>query len=221
MKNSNKGRKYLPLWATLLIPLSPSSQWKNYQFNNIKPNSVTFSKAALRIQVNQSASPLLYSLSETEVESIKVKAKVNETLKPLPKTAIQGEKGFDDFILRFGLIVKGDERLSWLQRRIAPNWLIEMEKQLPSDVGIKKVLFFTTCRQKAQLNKQRSHFLSSVLQETCVTLVESKGPFVIDVVLPAAENVVGLWLASDGDDLANRFTLEIEEILLNYNKKSL
>ncbi len=222
MKNSDSKKWTLSLFATFLIPLGPSERWKNYTFSDIKPNKVTFSEEAVTLMVNHSASPLLYNLPETlDTTSVQVKATLKDSLQPLPQGAQQGEKNYDDFILRVGLILKGDDRLSWLQRRVAPAWLIEMEKQLPEDIGIDKVLFYTTCRQKQLVNKKRNHFLSSKLEEKCVTLLDGTGEFEISVNLEKPKKVVGIWLASDGDDLKQKFQLQIHKIELNYSKKSL
>ncbi len=222
MKNSDSRKWSLSLLATFLIPLGPSDRWKNYTFNDIKPNQVAFTEKAVTLTVDNSASPLLFNLPETlNTTSIRVSASLQGALRPIPQGSQQGEKKFDDFVLRVGLILKGDERLSWLQRRVAPNWLIEMENQLPAGVGIDKVLFYTTCRQKPLLNKKRSHFLSSKLEEKCVTLIDGPGDFEISVDLNVPEKVVGLWLASDGDDLKQKFQLQINKIEINYNKKSL
>ena len=202
-----------------MIPLGPSPQWNHYQFSGIAPNSVQWQSDQIRIEVDQTASPLLYTLkNEVLVKTLNVKAQILAPFPKIPTNRAQGQRNADDYILRFGLIVKGDDRLSWLQRRLAPSWLVEMEKQLPEKWGIEKVMFFTTCRQKKLLNQERSHFLSSKFAEKCVTFLEREGAFEIDVALGNPENVIGLWIGSDGDDLKSKFQLILEKIQLNYSK---
>jgi hypothetical protein len=214
--------RWLPVLAMILIPLEESSQWKPFLFSNVAPNKVEFQDKQLKISVNNSASPLLYALKKPLwLESFLVKAKIEGDFPELKCSGVQGFKKCDDFILRFGLIVQGEKRLNWIQRQLAPEWLVEMEKQVPKAMGIEKVRFYSTCRQKKRLNEIRKHYMSSKFEEECITFLEGSKEFQLQKKLAQPVKVIGLWVGSDGDDLNESFELKIEAIQLNDNKKSL
>lgn len=214
---SSPFKKYIGLFATFLVPLGPAENWHHYAFENIQTNKIEFKKEGLFIEVKSSASPLVYVLpKERAVTSLFVKASVSGKIPKFKKPALQGQKHFDDFILRVGLIVKGDSRLNWFQRRLAPKWLNDMEDLLPNNLGIKKVLFFTTCQQPQLLNKEREHHLNSLLVEKCVALIKGVGQFNLPVEFGQPIEILGLWISSDGDQTKSQFKVNINKIKLSY-----
>ena len=104
--------------------------------------------------------------------------------------------------------------MSWMQRQMAPNWLVEMEKSLPKKWGISEVYFLTTCRQKKLVGKIREHFFNSMLKQKCVLHLSKPGPVNFSQSMDFKENILGLWIASDGDNLKQKFDLTIEKIEL-------
>ena len=210
-------KKNFPFFAFLLIPLNQSSNWHYYTFDNIPANQVSHQKQSLSIEVSKSASPLLYIFpKEKSVTKISISAIANGTLPRFPKIAIQGSKAYDDFTLRLGLIIKGESRLNWLQRQMAPSWVTNMEKLLPDNKGIKKVLFFTTCQQQNLFHKKRTHFLNSRFEEECVKLIAQPGDISFAKKLEKPLQVLGLWIGSDGDQTSSQFQVQINKIQINY-----
>lgn len=220
MKSSNSNSKLCWFLASVLIPLQPSSHWKSYDYSKQKSNTVIWEQKQLKISVDQSSSPLVYSLPEPiSLTEVLIKADYHGSFQKIPTNKTQGKRGADDFVLRFGLIFKGQNRLNWLQRQMAPDWLLAMEKQLPKNLGIKKVLFISTCQQQKLVGQKHSHFFNSLLEQECVTKLDKPGEFQLQKKFPSAQEIIGFWIASDGDDLKSKFELTIKSIEVNYNKK--
>jgi hypothetical protein len=220
LKNLKLSRFYinkLGFLSLFIVPLNQSPQWQELNFNKIKANHVEYSQEKIKISVTESASPLIYSFdSKKKITAFEVTAHVSENYPQIPSQKVQGHKGFDDYVLRFGLIITGNKKMSWLNRLSAPEWLLKMEKLLPEDQGINEVLFFTTCQNSNQLNKTKTHSLSSLLKETCIEHLTKSGSFTLKKDLPEPLEAVGLWISTDGDETKSTFQLEINKIKLNY-----
>lgn len=205
--------------AFLIIPLNEPSGWTPFKFMNAQPNQVTFDKTGMNIKVNNSASPILYPFKEAHlIKKIELKAKFIGSLPKMNDKVRQGNGNYDDFILRFGLIYQGNDRLNWIQRQLAPTWLVDMEKLLPKAMGIKEVHFYTTCLQEKLLNKTRRHMLHDKFVEECILHLKEPGDFQIIKEITSPKAVIGLWVASDADEMGNQFTLQIQEIKLTTEK---
>ena len=53
------------------------------------------------------------------------------------------------------------------------------------------------------------HFMNKKLQETCVSHLTQPGSFQIKKEFDREFEVLGLWVAADGDQLKNKFELKI------------
>jgi hypothetical protein len=199
----------------LILPLSPQSLWKPITFEGVPKNEVHYSKDKVKIKVQNSASPLIYPFDEPKkVAGLSVEAELLGTLPRLPQGKAQGLKETDDYVLRIGLILKGDSKLNWMQRQIAPSWLVEMERLVPEPYGIKHVEFFTTCLNSNRKGKRQAHYMNEKLQETCVTPLTNSGKFKIEKDFSESFEVLGLWVAADADQLKNQFEVVIHKIEL-------
>lgn len=202
--------------SLISIPFSPTD-WQMVSFDGTPHHTYELNNNELNISVNKSASPLIYKMkAPVKVKSFKVSGFFKGALPQLPQGKTQGSKGADDFVLRLGFIVKGKQKLTWLQRLVAPSWLKKMERLLPDNHGIKEVLFFTTCQQASLLNKKRNHYLDPTLKETCILQIEKEGPIQMSHQLKNTQEILGLWISTDGDDSLAHFQLNIHSIELNY-----
>jgi len=205
------------LWATLVLPLGEAESWKIVDYGNIPAHRVSFTANTMKIQVQNSATPIVYPFEKPRfVTGLDVHALVSGALPALPTGLRQGQKGADDVTLRVGLIVRGNRKLNWLQRKIAPRWLLDLEKLMPQNYGIHHVEFICTCLQKDLLSKKRTHFLDSSLKEECVTLLERLGPFTLSKKWTQPMQTLGIWIATDGDDSQSRFDLTINKIEISH-----
>ncbi len=197
------------------IPVSDLQQWTSLEYRSIPANTVAVEGGNLHIAVNKSASPLIYKLDEPlRATSVTVKASWSGKL-TIPKNAMQGEAGADDFILKLGIVEIGERTLNWLQRLIAANWIKQLFKLAPKGTGVERINFLSTTQQKNLLGTQRKHSLNDLLFETRITWLEAQGEFEMEYQFEEPVNVLGLWISSDGDDTESSFDLSIERITLN------
>jgi hypothetical protein len=148
-----------------------------------------------------------------EVQGIKVKGSINGLIN-LPEQGVQGEKTFDDFALRIGLVIKGDKRLNWFQRSVAPEWVLTLYGLAPKKVGIDQILFLAATQQDEKLDTQRAHPLSDLINEKFVWKLDQEGEFSFEVDLPESKDVLAVWLSSDGDDTDSVYQITYNEIIL-------
>ena len=218
MRNFKQNTLSLSLWAVMAIPVTtPGPDWHPYKYNNIKNNRIQHTQEALEIHVDQSASPLIYPFDRPiVVHGFSLEADLIGSPPKIPKDKQQGEKGFDDFVLRLGFIIKGENRLSFAQRWLAPQWLVDMEALLSNGMGIKEISFMTTCLQKANLGKKRQHSFNKKLKEHCIFHLEKEGPFQLNHNFKKPLTSLGLWISSDGDDTKSRFQLRIKSLNIHH-----
>lgn len=201
--------------AATEIPVSDLERWTSLTFRSIPANAVSVREGNLHISVNKSASPLIYKLGEPLViRSLAVKARWSGKLN-IPQDAVQGEAGADDFILKLGIVEAGDRTLSWLQRRIAADWIQQLFKLAPKGTGVERINFLSTTQQQKLLGSGRTHPLSDLLYETRIAYLESPGEFEMVYQFEEPVVVLGLWVSADGDDTGSSFDLSIERITLN------
>lgn len=203
--------------ALLILPLNQPDQWHSFKFSTVDANKITHLERGLQIQVNSSASPLLFPFKQPKkITSLAVKAHFTGDIPNIPKNSLQGHPRWDDFVLRIGLILKGKNKLNWFDRQFSPDWLINMEKLLPNDFGIKEVHFYTTCQQDKLLNQKRTHIMDHHLKETCVFKINSDPHIHWNHKIENPQTILGIWISSDGDQTKAKFKLTIEELKLNY-----
>ena len=203
-----------PAASALSVPLQDLSNWQVLAFRGIPANTVAAGSDGLTIDVDKSASPLVYPLTATTVVTrVRVRGHWDGDLR-LPEGAVQGESGADDFVLKLGLVESGEQTLNWFQRRIAPQWVRTLFALAPPESGISQIHFLSTTRQGALVGSSRQHPLSDLIRETRFVHLDETGRFELDAVLPAPADVVALWVSADGDDTGSTFTLTLESVQL-------
>jgi hypothetical protein len=201
--------------AAIDVPVNDLVPWTMLTFNNIPPNEVSVEDGALHIAVRSSASPLIYGLEKpTRLVGVTVLARWSGELK-IPEGATQGDKNADDFVLKFGIVEAGEQTLSWLQRRIAPDWIKQLFRLAPRGTGVRRINFLSTAQQPKLVGTQRTHPLNELLHETRITLLEAPGAFEMAYRFDEPAETLGLWISSDGDDTGSSFDLEIQRITLH------
>ena len=217
--------------TTVDIPESPTAQkkgivqsisfdsdkWHSLKYSSIPANTVTFSSDNISIIVNRSASPLIYPMTENPIfiTEISIKGEVNQLVDIKPPEQ-QGEKNLDDFNLRLGLVLLGDERLNRFQKLFAPEWVKKMFELAPKDQGIDHIHFLNAVLSPALLNKNRTHPLSEYIKEHYVWLMNTTGTFSYSHTFQKPKHIGALWIAVDGDDSQSEFILKIQEISIKH-----
>jgi hypothetical protein len=195
--------------ALLVVPTGSLEGWKELSFNKIPKNTVSIiDSKSIQVEVNQSASPLIYKLPDTKkVSLISLQINVQGDLSKLSTNAFP-----EDSIIRLGLVAKGEKTLSWLQRKIAANWVLELFSLAPPNVGLDKIYFYNFSTSKELIGQKRQHPKSELmLEEIIASFPETKA---IEHKLAKPIDVVALWISIDGDDTKSKYTTTIESIKL-------
>lgn len=206
------------LFGVLVLPLQDPIHWKLEEYSKIPKNEVTFQKSGMEIKVNKSASPIFYSFNRKYKI---IGFKVTGEFKGLPNfkaLANQGTKGADDYPLRIGLIVSGDKKLSGLKKFFAPDLVIRLYNQIPSEFGLDHVHFFNVTQNKNQLGLKRKHPSSDLITEEYIKLVEKPGSFKIEHHFSEALPALGLWLSIDGDDTMSEYSVILSNLELEWHE---
>lgn len=208
------------LAVAFVVPLNSDLGWQILSYKKIAANTVAFSAAGMNVKVKSSASPIIYKLPQVnEVEKITVKGRLKGQMKLSAEVAKQGAKGFDDFVFRVGLVVPGNKKLNFFQRKIAPNWVLQLHKLAPADSGVDRIEFFNVVNDKSLLGQKRTHPLSDLIVENFVwqapAMTENGTEFEFVYELPQKMQAAALWLAIDGDDTKSEFEIEILSMSLN------
>lgn len=198
----------------VIIPLNVN-HWKQFEFRNIKPNIVTTTNQNgdhLKISVSESASPLIYKFEKPKkIKSISVDATLLRGDLNLHGIS-QGESGADDFILRVGLVAKGNQQLNFLQKIVAPLWIKELHRLGKDSTGIEKIYFYNVSSGDLSW-KDRVHPRSKLIAEKIVKKIDgNKIQFNVNTDLE--KEYLGLWISSDGDDSKSNFELQIDKIMI-------
>jgi hypothetical protein len=107
---------------TFAVPLVKTNGWQFLSYRKIPPNAFRSTRDGLEIAVTNSAAPAVFPLTNAlQVTELRASGNIYGTLKMPPGK--QGEKGFDDYTVRVGLVELGTRKLSWRERIAAADWV--------------------------------------------------------------------------------------------------
>ncbi len=193
--------------AQTTIPFE-RSKWTELKYNNFSPNKVEYLTDSLKVNVDSSASPLVYKLDQVlEVSSFDVILKINGDLP-------ESKEFEDDSFFRLGLVVLGDNHLGAVGKLFAPKWAQELFKLAPDGAGLDKIYFFNIARSKNQLDKERINPASKYMFEKVIAVRDGEAQEV-KYTLSKPLDTAALWISIDGDTTKSKFTTEIKSIKLN------
>ena len=198
--------------AVMAIPLDKKEAWTELAFKKIPTNAVSYSSTGLKVEVKNSASPLVYKLDKFyKISGFEVILKIEGDLKNDPPEKIFEE----DSLFRLGLVVEGKQKLSAVKKLFAPDWVKKLFALAPEGAGLEKIYFFNVGRTPASLGIKRDHPKTDLMSEEVVA-VRSKNAseLKINYSLKTPVNIAALWLSIDGDDTKSSFTTNIEKINL-------
>jgi hypothetical protein len=191
------------------IPLDRAEGWSQIAFRDIRPNEVRFTENGLVIEVKSSSSPLIYPLPPgTQVGILEWTGHVSS----LPKPAASEDDEFarDDYPLRVGLIVEGDDGPGWVERMFAPRWLLDAIQQI-GERPFSRVEFLTLS-QRIPVGDRRRHPNTRYVSQEVVGQLAVAGDFQIRHDLRARLPVSGLWVHADGDASEGRFVVTLKSL---------
>lgn len=197
----------------LVIPLTSDRGWQVLTYRNIPPNVAEFREEGLRITVTRSASPIIYPLpTPARVKRLQARGRIEGAFDVNPD--VQGQRGFDDYTLRLGLVEEGPRRLGVFQRRFAPAWVRRLFSLAPPGSGISRVRFFNLGVAPEQIGQTRQHPLSALLYEQVVAVPSADGRFDFSVSFEPPVSTVAAWISPDGDDTKSEYVVTLLEIEL-------
>lgn len=196
------------------IALDPA-RWQKLKYTSIEQNSTRVTDTTITIEVDNSASPLIYPFVHPEkATSLDIVARVSGTISLQPG-AVQGEPGHDDFRLWVGVAYAGNNRLGFLERLLAPEWIRHLFRLAPDDAGISRIEFYTTYTDQRLAGTSRVHPAIELCEQQFILNVSDDGSISQRITLATDQPVVALWVNSDGDDTDSRFKVDIERLELN------
>lgn len=207
-----------------LIPLQEQGQWQVLKYRHIPPNKVTFDAKGMEIKVDHSASPIIYPLPKVQlVNAISIEGSVTGQLN-LPQGENQGSKGNDDYQVRIGLVLRGEKKLNFVQRMMAPDWIIKLFSLAPQDWGVDRIFFMNGTHKASEIGHHRRHPASELLEEWVLWLLPESGKFLFRHQLADSikgpREVLAIWLASDGDDTGSKYQIQFTKIELELADKT-
>jgi hypothetical protein len=195
------------------IPLHERQGWQILQYSNLPPHRVSFSPEGLRMVVESSAMPVIYPLkSPMRVAAVRVQGRVEGQLK-LPAQR-QGEPKFDDYVFRLGLVERGERKLNFVQRQVAPSWIRTLFALAPEGAGIARIQFLNVGADSAAIGRERQHPLSDLIFERVVAVPKQDGRFDFEHKLQRPLDTLAVGAQPDGDDSGSSFAVQVERIEL-------
>jgi hypothetical protein len=198
------------LSAAFMVPMSKEN-WTELKFGKIKANTVTYSENKITVDVQKSASPLIYKLEKSMLLNefdfeIQIKGKI-----------ISDETSFsEDSYFRLGLVAEGEKKLSGMKKMFAPDWVKKLFSLAPEGVGLDKIYFFNVMSGNQKLKAHRIHPKSELMEESIVALNTAEdGKIKVNHKLTQPLKISALWISIDGDDTKSDFKAEIQKINLN------
>ena len=127
-------QRHLLSVTVLSVAIAAPQHWYNFKYDHIQANEVLFQNSRMQIRVRNSSSPIIFPFQSTQrIQAITI----NGTLNGEPivlSNKMQGAEGADDFALRVGLIIPGGRRPNFLERQVAPQWLIQLLNIVPENL---------------------------------------------------------------------------------------
>ncbi len=195
-----------------LIPLGDASGWKELKFRSLPANKVSFAPSGIKIEVNRSASPLVFGFNSVQsIHEVFAEVEINGQMNPSSDSKSQDFE--DDSYFRIGLIAKGEEIPNRIKMLFAPDWVNLLFSLAPKGVGLDKIYFYNMTSQEALLGKSRLHPKSKYIHEENVTLykIHQKNYRISKTFSPPLQ-AAGVWISVDGDDTKSKFELKMTSL---------
>jgi hypothetical protein len=203
---------------TIRVPLNRTNGWQFLSYRKIATNTFRTTPAGLEIGVTNSAAPAVFPLArKSPVIELRASGRISGSLKVPP--AKQGEKGFDDYAIRIGLVEAGKRTLSWREKQFAAGWIKKLFALAPPGTGINKIRFFNVGLDPKHIGRSRTHPLSELINETIVAVPNSNGEFAFTNHFNQPISVLAVWISADGDDSHSSFAVTVQRVELETPKK--
>jgi hypothetical protein len=192
--------------------LFSKDKWVEISFGKkINSNTVEYSEDALKINVDSSASPLVYKFDKViDVNSFSVDLEINGTM----QDAVDKSKFEDDSYFRLGLVAIGENYLGSVGKLFAPDWVLKLFSLAPEGMGLDKIYFFNLAKNRELIGKERLHPSSKYIYEKIIA-AKSGDSLSFKSTLAKPLKSAALWLSIDGDNTKSKFSVKIKNIKLD------
>lgn len=195
------------------MPLSKTNGWQFLKYRKIPSNIFHNLAAGLQIAVTNSAAPAVFRLPQPlQVTGLQADGYLSGSLR-IPSDK-QGEKGFDDYAVRIGLVESGSHTLNWRERIGAADWVKKLFALAPNGTGISKIHFSNVGTDAKQMGRTRTHPMSDLIEETVVAVPDPAGHFTFTSHFHPPLNVIAVWICCDGDDTQSSFAVLLNKLEL-------
>lgn len=199
--------------GTFVLPLTQTKGWQFLNYRKIPPNTFRCTSAGLVIGVTNSAAPAVFPLTnELRVVGFSVSGSISGSLNVPPGK--QGQRGFDDFALRVGLVEPGTRTLNWWQKMAAADWVKKLFSLAPPGAGISRIQFFNVGTAAAQIGRSWTYNYDVPMEQTVVAAPDASGHFAFTNRFAKPVNVIAIWISSDGDDTHSSFAVTLNKVEL-------
>jgi hypothetical protein len=199
------------LAGTLILPLTQTNGWQFLKYRHIPPNTFRCTSTGLVIGVTNSAAPAVFPLTnELHITKLIVSGIISGSLKVPPDK--QGQKGFDDYTLRVGLVEPGTRTLNWWDKMEAADWVKRLFALAPPGKGIGKIQFFNVGTDAAQIDRSRMYSSDGLMEQTVVAVPDGDGRFAFTNNFSTPLKVIAVWISSDGDDTHSSFAVTLNKL---------
>jgi len=199
---------------TISVPLDRTNGWLFLKYGKVPPNTFRATSAGFEIGVTNSAAPALFPLAGGfRITELRACGKISGTLK-IP-AGRQGEKAFDDYAIRVGIVEPGTRTMNWREKLISPDWVKQLFALVPHGTGITKVRFFNIATDTTHLGRTRAHPKSNLMEETITGVPDANGSFTITNHFAKPIGALAVWVSSDGDQSKSSFAVTLEKVELS------
>ena len=199
---------------TITVPLDRTNGWLFLKYGKVPPNTFRATSAGFEIGVTNSATPALFALTNGwRITELRAYGKISGTLR-IP-TGKQGEKAFDDYAIRVGIVEPGTRTMNWREKLISPDWVKRLFALAPPGTGITKVRFFNIATDTTHLGRTRAHPKSDLMEETISGVPDANGNFTIVNHFAKPIGALAVWVSSDGDHSKSSFAVTLEKVELS------
>lgn len=210
-------QKILPLYAAVLIPLTDSTGWQDLKFSRTSANKARYAKDGMRVEVNESASPLIYPLGKViRVKAVRAQFEIDGQIHNEKDDMLGPDKFPNDAYFRVGLVIPGQRRLTWFEKMTAPAWIKKLFSLAPAETGIDHVAFFNIAAAPATIGAKREMKQAQrLIREQIIAIREpDQKKIVVDFALPEVIEAAAVWLSIDGDQTKSKFTAWVQSLEL-------
>lgn len=192
------------LFSIILIPVTNTGIFFDLEYSKLTPNKVLIEKD-ITVQVASSASPLFVKIDPARpIKEIKASGVISIQ----EKITLNQE----DSYFQLGVIYQGDYRPNFITKKFLPEWLLKV-LDMNKDVGIGQIDFHEASYPGEEVDREDS-IRSIKMTFKTQGMVDSNGKFQLSI-KPRKENIIGLWLRSDGDDSKAKFSVKVTSLILN------